>query len=171
MGRRILIILLLLILAAFAYVGYTSYDAKRAEATGEVFSRDSSNSPATKIEPETRTTDTPELRPPPQQTVVSPTTAPVPDTAAQTISTPALPTAPEAANTSAVAARDANAADTISPNPPNGMVFSGTGHYQLYRQGNLTWRVNTDTGQTCILFATDAEWKKSRVYRNGCKNR
>jgi hypothetical protein len=37
------------------------------------------------------------------------------------------------------------------------MVFSGTGHYQLYRQGNLTWRMNTDTGRACILFATDEE--------------
>jgi hypothetical protein len=41
MGRRILVIVLLLILAGFAYIGYSSYDAKRAEASGDVFSRDS----------------------------------------------------------------------------------------------------------------------------------
>ena len=58
--------------------------------------------------------------------------------------------------------------DTIAPNPPNGAVFAGTGRFQVYRQGNLTWRLNTDNGQTCVLFATDAEWRKPRVYQNGC---
>ena len=58
--------------------------------------------------------------------------------------------------------------DTIPPNPPNGMVFSGSGPFQLYRQGNLTWRVDTGSGRSCILFATDAEWRKPRVYRQGC---
>ena len=62
------------------------------------------------------------------------------------------------------------AGDTISPNPPNGMIFAGTGHFQVYRQGNLTWRVNTDNGEACILFATDSEWRKPRVYEHGCPN-
>jgi hypothetical protein len=62
----------------------------------------------------------------------------------------------------------APAADTISPNPPNGMVFAGSGKYQLYRQGNITWRLDTDTGRSCIIFATDEEWRKPRVYRAGC---
>jgi hypothetical protein len=48
------------------------------------------------------------------------------------------------------------------------MMFSGGGKYQLYRQGNITWRLNTDTGQTCIIFATDDEWRKPRVYKAGC---
>ncbi len=63
------------------------------------------------------------------------------------------------------------ATDSVSPNPPNGEVFAGTGKYQLYRQGNLTWRLNTDTGQTCIIFATDEEWKKPKVKRAGCAGR
>lgn len=58
--------------------------------------------------------------------------------------------------------------DTIPPNPPNGMVFSGSGPFQLYRQGNLTWRLDTESGKSCILFATDAEWRKPRVYQQGC---
>ena len=58
--------------------------------------------------------------------------------------------------------------DTIPPNPPNGMIFSGSGPFQLYRQGNLTWRVDTGSGRSCILFATDAEWRKPRVYQRGC---
>jgi hypothetical protein len=59
-------------------------------------------------------------------------------------------------------------ADSISRNPPNGMIFAGTGKYQLYRQGDITWRLNTDTGQACVLFATDAEWRKPRVFQQGC---
>jgi hypothetical protein len=71
---------------------------------------------------------------------------------------------------SAAGALKAPAGDTISPNPPNGMIFAGTGHFQVYRQGNITWRVNTDSGQACILFATDSEWRKPRVYEHGCPN-
>ena len=58
--------------------------------------------------------------------------------------------------------------DTISPNPPNGTVFAGTGKYQVYRQGDLTWRVNTADGTTCILFATEEQWRRPVVYRNAC---
>jgi hypothetical protein len=59
-------------------------------------------------------------------------------------------------------------ADSISRNPPNGMVFAGTGKYQLYRQGDITWRLNTDSGDACILLATDAQWRQQRVYQRGC---
>jgi len=60
--------------------------------------------------------------------------------------------------------------DSIPANPPNNMVFSGTGRYQLYRQGSITWRLDTDTGHTCIIFATDEEWRLARVYSHGCGN-
>jgi hypothetical protein len=72
---------------------------------------------------------------------------------------------------------DANAAtelgkppnqDSIQRNPPNGTVFAGTGKYQLYRQGDITWRLNTDNGSACILFATDSQWRKKNVYEHGC---
>ena len=58
----------------------------------------------------------------------------------------------------------------MTPNPPNGMAYSGTGHFQVYRQGNLTYRINTDTGQTCVLYATNEEWRKPQVYSHGCGN-
>jgi len=61
-------------------------------------------------------------------------------------------------------------ADTVAPNPPNGLAFGGTGHYQWYRQDNLTWRVNTQDGAACIAFATMEEWKKPLVYSHGCGN-
>jgi len=60
--------------------------------------------------------------------------------------------------------------DTVAPNPPNGLAFGGTGKFQWYRQGNLTWRVNTASGSTCIAFATMEEWQKPLVYRHGCGN-
>jgi cytoskeletal protein RodZ len=77
--------------------------------------------------------------------------------------------------TSAVApiatpAATAPATDSISANPTNGMAFTGSGKYQVYRQGNLTWRVDTETGRTCILFATMEEWRKPIVYQHGCNN-
>ncbi len=62
------------------------------------------------------------------------------------------------------------ATDSIPPNPPDNMKFAGTGRYQLYRQGNLTWRLDTDSGRTCIIFATDEEWHKPRVSTQGCGN-
>jgi len=60
--------------------------------------------------------------------------------------------------------------DTIAPNPPNGLAFGGTGKFQWYRQGNLTWRVNTTSGSTCIAFATMEEWQKPIVSSHGCGN-
>lgn len=62
------------------------------------------------------------------------------------------------------------ASDSIAPNPANGMTFAGTGKFQVYRQGNLTWRVDTESGNTCILFATMEEWRKPIVFQHGCAN-
>jgi hypothetical protein len=155
MGRRILVIVLLLILTGFAYIGYNSYDAKRAEASGDVFSRDS---PTDRTKTDTTVAEDSKDKASEQPTTVNPAVVPAELT----------PAAPDATAQTAGSVGAAPGADTISPNPPNGMVFSGTGHYQLYRQGNLTWRLNTDTGQTCILFATDEEWRKANVYRDGC---
>jgi hypothetical protein len=62
------------------------------------------------------------------------------------------------------------ASDSIPANPPNDTRFSGTGRYQLYRQGSITWRLDTDSGHTCIIFATDEQWHLQRVYSHGCAN-
>jgi len=159
MGRRILIIVLVLVVALFVYLGYNSYDARRAGVNGEVFSSDSAAGKASR--------DTADAPSPGSQTIVYPaqTQSPAPAPAGDDSQVPA--------NTAGAttAASGATAGDTISPNPPNGMVFSGSGKYQLYRQGNLTWRLNTDTGQSCILFATDEEWRKPRVIRAACGDR
>ena len=63
------------------------------------------------------------------------------------------------------------ASETISRNPQNGIAAVGSGKFQLYRQGDLTFRLNTDTGQACVLLATDSQWRKPLVYQHGCGNR
>jgi hypothetical protein len=162
MGRRVLVIVLVLVVVLFVYLGYNSYDAKRAGLSGDVFPHDSSISKS-KVGDGSQT-----VVPSTGQTVVYP--APV----VQTV--PVTPDTVQPQNDAQISQGQTtqdgtSAGDTISPNPPNGMVFEGKGKYQLYRQGNLTWRLNTETGQSCILFATDDEWKKPKVYRAGCGSR
>jgi hypothetical protein len=160
MARRILVIAAILIVAGFLYLGYTSYDAGRSGANGDVFSVDSnskSEAPRSHLTP--TAPETSSAKPLSSQSAsVTPqdsTNSVAPEQGAQPgVAVAGVPAPP--------------ATDTISPDPPNGMVFSGTGHFQLYRQGNLTWRLNTDTGQSCVLFATDEEWKKPRVLNAGC---
>ncbi len=157
MLRNVLAGLALLIVAVFAFVGYNSYSVRQQSASSEVYG-------------------------------VGPVavTGVVPNRPAGSSPVPA--TAPTGSAASPRGAGDGNqeitaggahtangtappAADSIAPDPPNGMTFGGNGHYQLYRQGDLTWRLNTDTGETCVLFATDEEWRKPKVYRAGCRGR
>jgi hypothetical protein len=161
MGRRILVIVLVLVVALFAYLGYNSYDVRREGASGDVFSKDS---PMEIQKTEKAVAALSGERPvvPPEASTVQP--AQVTQEAPAAVSQAQM-------DGSGNAQANASGGDTISPNPPNGMVFSGTGKYQLYRQGNLTWRVNTESGQSCIIFATDEEWKKPKVYRAGCGRR
>jgi hypothetical protein len=168
MGKRFLVIVLLTALALFAYLGYNSYDTRRAGGSGLVYSSDSGS-----IRPKNQT-----LRP--SSDAVQTDNAAKPDES-DTIVYPApgstATQAPAAANeegaplvmqSQKAAPAIVPGSDKISPNPPNGMVFAGSGRYQLYRQGDLTWRLDTETGRSCIVFATDDQWKKPRVYKAGC---
>ena len=62
------------------------------------------------------------------------------------------------------------ATDTLNRNPPSG-VAAGTGRFELYRQGDITWRMDTASGEACVLFATEAQWHKEVVYQHGCNSR
>jgi outer membrane protein assembly factor BamB len=150
MERRNVILVLLLLVVLLAFIGYNSFDARRAGVNGEVYSIDPQTGKA-KAAPEVKTADN---------------TA----TVSQSEQAPAggSMTPPDGQTTRPAQETAGAFADTVPANPPNGMVFSGGGKYQLYRQGNITWRLNTDTGQTCIIFATDEEWRKPRVYKAGC---
>ena len=170
MGKRVLYIVMALVLIGFAYVGYNSYDVRRAGGTGDVFSRDSGEKVGTDSGAKVAVSM-------PAKTADGKASE-AGGAASAALGVPATKTTPAEAEAGSQVTQTGQppqgailAGDTISPNPPNGMVFAGTGKYQLFRQGNITWRLNTDTGQTCIIFATDEEWKKPRVYRAGCGSR
>ncbi len=160
MTRRVIVIAVVLLAAVVLYLGYTTYDAKRAGANGDVYSPDSSEKAKGPAAMTSDAAETPAAKPVDPQSVVYP-----PAASGQTAQTPAAKTG------GAEDAATIPPGDTISPNPPNGEVFAGKGRYQLYRQGNITWRLDTDTGRACVLFATDEEWRKPKVYRTGCGSR
>ncbi len=60
------------------------------------------------------------------------------------------------------------ATDSQAANAQNGQRFSGSGAYLVYRQGNITYRLDTTTGHSCIIYATMEEWRKPIVMSNGC---
>lgn len=175
MAKRVVIIVVVLALAIFAYYSYNRYDAGRAGVSGEVFSNDTQSSRAKSSTGATASSDK-KASDSDLETIVYPssvTAQPAPAAATAQPSSTAVAATPASSDLQVTQAggpahEGAPAEDTISANPPNGMMFAGRGKYQVYRQGNLTWRVNTETGQTCVLFATDEEWKKPRVYRAGC---
>jgi hypothetical protein len=171
MAKRVVIIIVVLVLAIFAYVSYNRYDSRRAGVSGEVFSNDPQSARA-KVDSVSRvatgSTGSSDRKASDSdgEAIVYPAavTAQPTATAASTSASSDL----QVTQTGQPAHETAPGEDTISPNPPNGMTFAGKGKYQVYRQGNITWRVNTETGLTCVLFATDDEWKKPRVYHAGC---
>ena len=148
MLKGVLVGLLILVLCVFAYVGYTSYSVGLRSTVDDSYS---GASPTPQAEAKSAFPDQSSSLPPTPTTAGGGSNAP-------------LNVQPGVATGGAMPPAN----DSITPQPPNGMTFGGSGHYQLYRQGDLTWRLNTDNGQTCVLFATDEEWRKPKVYRAGC---
>jgi hypothetical protein len=170
MGRRVLLISLVLLVAGLGYAGYHSYDAKRAGASGDVFSPDGSIGKKASLErgKEISVTSSEEASSDGENVANSADSQQSSETNGSSANSTPKAIVAQVTQSDQAAPAAAPGSDTISPNPPNGMTFAGAGRYQLYRQGNLTWRLDTDTGQSCVLFATDEEWKKPRVYRAGC---
>jgi hypothetical protein len=160
MARRVLWIAAIVIVGVLLYVGYTSYDAGRAASDGTVYSNDPSSS---KHKSDVvSSTDSRDARST-GQAIVYPTPSQTPTTVVPSDQTTQPGTPGGGASASGVPTTD-----TLAANAPNGVRFSGTGKYLLYRQGDITYRLDTDTGFSCVLFATDEQWKKPRVYRDGC---
>lgn len=143
--RMILFLVVALVAIVVGTYAYSRYRTDRRLNGGEVFSDDSGKvgnddgvAPVTISSRPDTTVVTGEQ---PQRSAVTPT--PAPATAAATT-------------------------DSLPLNPPNRAVFAGTGRFQVYRQGDLTWRLNTDTGSACVLFATEEEWRRPIVYRDAC---
>lgn len=42
------------------------------------------------------------------------------------------------------------------------------GRYQLHRDGYRTWRLDTSTGKSCLLLATEADWKAGAKDQTSC---
>ena len=150
MVRRIILGLLLVGLVAVFYVGYKAWSARRAMLSGEVTAGPSEPLPAGS--PATSPVASPAPAPEPRQ-------KPYPAADSAALSNQSSAPAPQAS---------VPATDSQPPDAPNGARFAGTGRFEVYRQGNLTYRIDTQTGTTCILFATHAEWRKPEVYRQGC---
>jgi cytoskeletal protein RodZ len=169
MTKRVTMIVIVLLLGlALFYVGYHSYDAKRAGTSGEVYSNGVARS-SQAADTNASSNAEPVVYPAAADTQAA---AQQPDTQTAPATQPATASlqgnAAQVTQSQQPAAGAVPASDTISPNPPNGMTFAGSGRYQLYRQGNITWRLDTETGRSCVIFATDEEWRKPRVYRAGC---
>ena len=155
MLKNLTVALLILVLGVFAYVGYNGYSARHHLTSDEVYN--GAGLPASS--PDAKAAS---------RAAAFPATSP---TGADIAETPNGAPEVTAGGAAAAGSMVPPAADTIHPNPPNGMTFGGAGHFQLYRQGNLTWRLNTDTGETCVIFATEEEWRKPQVSRAGCRGR
>ena len=146
MAKRTIVLLVIVIVAVVALLGWQRYKTYNHYNNGELTSNDLRDNG-------TMTGDV----------VATPSRSDTKDTAPR-------PQAESQKTTTSTAATTAPVTDSIPANPTNGAIFAGTGRFQVYRQGNLTWRLNTDTGSTCILFATDEEWRKAVVYDHGCGN-
>jgi hypothetical protein len=161
MARHVMMSLFLIGILGLAYLGYRHWSENRAMATGDVFADPTDRSAATVPAPA-------QPAPPSQPIVFPPAKANV--ATSSTTQTASVQTSGSAKPAASSPPAVGPATDTIKPNPPNGMVFAGSGRFQVYRQGDLTWRLDTDTGQACVLFATNAEWRKPQVYRHGCNS-
>lgn len=155
MLRRLIFALILFGSIVVVYFSFADWRSDRAMLNGEV-----NGVPNDASHPEDETSDSTSSK---AFTPKSPETSPA--TPPDTTTSVARPAEPIPSGEPSPAAPTT---DTIGPNPPNGTVFAGTGRYQVYRQGNLTWRLDTNTGKTCVLFATLEEWKNPLVYRHGC---
>jgi len=40
--------------------------------------------------------------------------------------------------------------------------------YEIFHQGNRTWRLDTIAGTTCILLTTSEDWKKQETESQSC---
>ena len=153
MVKRVLLVVAVLLLSGTAYYTYQRHRAENRYNNGEISSEDLNGTAPASASDDAGNTRTPSRAGASARRV--PAAPAVTDTAPNSM----LPGSPGLPPT-----------DSIAPNPANGAAFAGTGRYQVYRQGNLTWRVNTDDGTTCILFATTEEWRKPIVYSHGCRN-
>jgi hypothetical protein len=178
--RRIVAILLLVAGVALCIFWYVQRAKTRALNSGDVYVREQPGENPKPLPPSTSAPNAapaaPETPAPSTSASTTSPSAPAPKPSAAAVATPApAPTPAPAATKPAVPStpRQATAKlpspDSIPRDAPNGALYAAAGKYQLYRQGDLTWRLNTDTGWACVIFATDTQWSRPRVWREGCR--
>ena len=151
----------LLAVAALAAGGWWLYahtGSRAVSTSGDVFPRDPSADPP---DAKDDADSTAPVNPAPAS--IGPAPAPVANTPTPAPQPTAQP-APEAK-----AALGVPVSDSIPREPPVGMAFGGSGKYQWYRQGDITWRIDTVSGAACIDFATMDQWVRPIVYSRGCR--
>ena len=47
-------------------------------------------------------------------------------------------------------------------------IGKGVGRYQIHVQAFRTWRLDTATGQVCLLLAPEKDWKKPDIAAQAC---
>ncbi len=157
MVKRIVAALILIVVLLASYWAYGRYTSNARLRDGEVTVSDVRDPDGNIVHATPSHSDTPGTI----NTV--PVAANSNATAQSAAALPQMQTQPTASQSTAAPATDSQA-----PNAPNGVAFAGSGRFQVYRQGNLTWRINTDNGTSCILFATNEEWRKPLVFNHGC---
>jgi hypothetical protein len=183
-GNRIAVFLVLVAALVLGYFGYQHFHQAKVDESGEVACKGCMTADEkAKFEKE-NSGDTPDGQSEHKlRTAAAEDKAGFPDANAPVNGTPgtaagATASATEKTNLTPVtqtnqpAAQNVSGAapmtDSQSPNAPNGMRFGGSGNYQWYRQGNITWRVDTASGRSCIVYATMEEWQKQIVMEHGC---
>ncbi|HXE09396.1 MAG TPA: hypothetical protein VN612_15945 [Acidobacteriaceae bacterium] len=173
-AKRIVVVLAIAAVAAVGVFWYWQHAKQRALGSGKVYVK---NQGADQSQPASNppSSQNPAASQPATGAQQSSAATPPPSGAKPSAAIEKIPSAPQPPPHAAIPAmtqpRGAIAiptSDSIPRNPPNGLIFAGAGKYQLYRQGDITWRLNTNTGRSCIIFATDTQWAKVRVWESGC---
>jgi len=167
-AKRIVVILAVAAVAIVGVFWYWQRSKQRALGSGNVYVKKQTTDQAQTAAPPTTPAlpddlSTPPTAPMTPQPAAKPSAA-IEKTVHAAQSAPAAPPP----MTQPRGAVEVPASDSIPRNPPSGLIFAGAGKYQLYRQGDITWRLDTDTGRACIIFATDNQWSRTRVYDQGC---
>ncbi len=142
--QRIFRFLLVIMVVIVGVVGYFHWSRTRAMNNGEVHVREQPSDTAKSAAPETAANQPAQ----PQDQPGNAADTQISQNRADVVTLPA--------------------SETLSRNPPNRTILAGTGRFELYRQGDITWRMDTATGQACVLFATEAMWRRALVYEHGC---
>ena len=58
--------------------------------------------------------------------------------------------------------------DELSALKHDAEVGKSVGRYQVHREGLRTWRLDSATGQTCLLLTSEEDWKTPGVKDEGC---